>query len=282
MPQVEQLTPPDVESGETPVWLPSHGGLVWTDQAAGDLLRLDGSGDVERWHVGARVALARPRLDGGLVLALDRSFARADAWGGALDHGAELWSDPDIWFNDGGCDPTGALWAGSAPADYAGTRCALLRHTPDGVTTRVVEAVGLSNGIAWSPDGSLAYWTDTLTGRIDVFDNAPDATGGRPFATIEDGAGYPDGLTVDAAGRVWVALWNGGAVRCYEPDGTLAEIVEVPVRQVTACCFGGPDLSELYVTTKREGHTPDETTTAGAVFRIVTGATGMPVAPFGG
>lgn len=280
---VEQVSPPDAEFGESPVWLPEHGGLVWVDQGAGDVLRLTGSGDVERWRVGSRSAIVRPRSDGGLILALDREFARAPDWGAAVTTADALWPETDVWFNDGTCDPDGSLWCGTAPADYAGTRCALHRLDPDGTTHLVLEGIGLSNGLAWSPDGARAYYVDTLTCRVDVFDAGPQAvTSRRPFVTIEDDAGHPDGLCVDASGRVWVALWGGGAVRCYEPDGTLAEIVEVPVRQVTACAFGGPDLGELYITTKREGHRPDEAGTAGSLFRTRPGATGLPVAAFAG
>jgi len=280
---LDQLTAPEAELGEAPVWLPDHGGLCWVDQAAGDALRLTGSGEVERWHVGPRVAIVRARRDGGLILALDRGFGQADAWGALVSTGPQLWPDADVWFNDGTCDPDGTLWCGTAPADFSGTRCALYRHAPDGTTDRVLDGVGISNGLAWSPDGSRTYYVDTLTRRIDVFDGRPSAASPRrPFATIEDGVGYPDGLCVDADGRVWVALWDGGAVRCYEPDGSLAEVIAVPVRQVTACTFGGPDLADLYITTKREGHRPDEAATAGSVFRARPGAVGLPAAPFAG
>ncbi|GAB2464766.1 SMP-30/gluconolactonase/LRE family protein [Jatrophihabitans fulvus] len=275
---MEQVTAPEADFGEAPVWLPGQGGLVWVDQGAGDVLRLTPDGAVERWHVGERAAFVRPRRDGGLVIALARSIAFADDWGAPVTVGPPLWTERDVVLNDGGCAPDGALWAGSAATDFAGARCALLRIT-GGRATTVVRDVGLSNGIAWSPDGAHAYWTDTLTRRVDILETVAD--GGvrrRPFVTIEDGAGYPDGLTVDADGRVWVALWDGAAVRCYEPDGTLADVVRLPVRQVTACCFGGPDLDELYVTTKRDGHRADEGTTAGAVFRERPGARGLPVA----
>jgi sugar lactone lactonase YvrE len=280
----EQVTAAEFGLGETPVWLPAQGGLLWVDGAAGDVVRLARNGATERWHVAGRVAVVRATTSGGLVLALDDCFALAAGWGEPVERLGALWPEADLWFNDGGCDPQGRFWAGTASADYAGTRCGLYRLDPDRTVSRVLDGVGLSNGLAWSPDGSLAYYADTLTGRVDVFDADPERglVGRRPFASFDPADGHPDGLCVDAGGRVWVAMWDGGAVRCHEPDGTLAEVVEVPVRQVTACTFGGADLGELYITTKREGHRPEEAATAGAVFRVRPGVAGLPALPYAG
>src|SRR4051794_5425891 len=127
MADLDQVSPPDAEFGEAPIWLPEHGGLVWVDQGAGDVLRLTESGGVERWHVGSRVAIVRPRRENGLILALGRAFGRAEAWGAPVTTTEALWPATDIWFNDGTCDPDGRLWCGTASADYAGRRCALHR-----------------------------------------------------------------------------------------------------------------------------------------------------------
>lgn len=141
----------------------------------------------------------------------------------------------------------------------------------------------ISNGLEWSPDGTLAYYNDTETLRVDVFDD--DGTGlveRRPFVVVEDGTGHPDGLTVDAEGRVWVALNHGGVVHRYRPDGTLDEVVELPVRQVTACTFGGEGLDRLYITTSRENLAPDDEPQAGSLFRADVGVVGRPVREFAG
>ena len=105
----------------------------------------------------------------------------------------------------------------------------------------MLDGVTISNGLEWSPDGSLAYYDDTATGRVDVFDYDADTglTGRRPFVELTDGE-RPDGLTVDADGGVWVALNGSGVVRRYRPDGVLDGVVEVGAAQVTACTFGGP------------------------------------------
>jgi sugar lactone lactonase YvrE len=119
----------------------------------------------------------------------------------------------------------------------------------------VLDDVAVSNGTGWSPDGRLMYYIDSPTRRIDVFDVGEDGlpVDRRPFARIEDGSGFPDGLTVDAGGCVWVALWDGGAVRRYTPSGELDRVVELPVPRPTACAFGGADLTDLYITTARTG-----------------------------
>ena len=149
---------------------------------------------------------------------------------------------------------------------------------------RVLGDVTISNGLAWTADGTRAYYIDTPTGRIDLFDadGAAGLAGRRPFVAIDPADGHPDGLTLDADERVWVALWGGAAVRCYDVDGSLVEQVELPVPKVTACTFGGPELDELFITTSREGDDTGAHPTAGAVFRHRPGVRGRPVLPFAG
>jgi sugar lactone lactonase YvrE len=146
----------------------------------------------------------------------------------------------------------------------------------------VLEGVTVSNGLDWSPDGSRAYYNDTSTHRVDVFDYDREAglTGRRPFA--EMAPARPDGLTVDSEGGVWVAISNGGEVRRYAPDGKLDEVVQVPVKKTTACTFGGTDLDQLFITTSQEGLEPGADPVAGSLFRVVPGVTGLPVREFAG
>jgi sugar lactone lactonase YvrE len=160
---------------------------------------------------------------------------------------------------------------------------AMYRLDPDGETTRVLEDLTISNGLEWSPDGSLAYYNDTATHRIDVFDydRQSGLTSRRPFVPLSD-EDNPDGLTVDAEGGVWTALYGGGAVHRYAPNGSLSEVVEVPARQVTACTFGGPRLDQLYITTSRENLAPDDDPLAGALFRADVGVAGRHVREFAG
>ena len=129
----------------------------------------------------------------------------------------------------------------------------LYRVTPDGAVEVVEPAVTISNGIDCSPDGSRVYYNDTGTGRTDVFDHRDGSLRNRrPFHDGDSEGDHPDGLCVDSAGNVWVALYGAGLVRCYSPGGQVLHEVELPARQVTACTFGGEDLRDLYVTTSRE------------------------------
>jgi sugar lactone lactonase YvrE len=146
----------------------------------------------------------------------------------------------------------------------------------------VLEGVTISNGLDWSPDGSLAYYNDTDTFGVDVFDYDGETGLGGRRRFVELGEARPDGLTVDAGGGVWVALSNGGAVRRYTPEGDLDAVVELPVTKVTACTFGGPGLDQLFITTSRDGVEPGAEPLAGSLFRAEVGVTGQPVREFAG
>jgi len=287
MADVEQLTGPVAFHAEGPVWSPAWGGLRWVDMFAGDVLSMSlrgpAAGDIARRHVGAIAAALRPRRGGGAVIAVERGFALEDA-DGELHLLSDLWADPGVRMNDGGCDPDGRFYCGSMAYDKAPGRGTLYRLDGDGTTSAIVGGSTISNGLDWSPDGSIAYYIDTPTRRIDVFDYAPDAglTGRRTFVEITDSLGSPDGLTVDAQGHVWVALFGGSAVRRYRPDGKLDGLIELPVTNVTACTFAGADLDELVITTSREDLPEGSQPEAGSLFRCRPGVTGQPALEFAG
>jgi sugar lactone lactonase YvrE len=280
--RAEQVTEPVAYHGEGPVWSVRWGGLRWVDMLAGDVLSLLDDGTVGRRHVAQVVAALRPRRRGGAVLGIERGFALEDG-DGTLTRLEPVWRDEGVRMNESGCDPDGRFYCGSMAYDQHPGAASLYRLDPDGTTSTVLEGVTVSNGLEWSPDGSRAYYNDTATHRIDVFDYAPDTglTGRRPFAEIPDG-GLPDGLTVDAHGGVWVALYGRGAVWRFTSDGRHDEVVEVPPRKSTACTFGGPRLDQLFVTTSREGLPPGEDPLAGALFRADVGVAGIPVREFAG
>ena len=147
----------------------------------------------------------------------------------------------------------------------------------------VLDGVTVSNGLEWSPDGSLRLLQrhrHPPHRRLRLRPATPASPGAVPSSDLADA--QPDGLTVDAEGGVWVALYDGGAVRRYAPDGALDLVVEVPTPKVTACTFGGADLDELFVTTSREGLGPDDEPLAGSLFRAVPGVAGLPVREFAG
>jgi len=281
--RAEQLTESVAYHAEGPVWSERWGGLRWVDMLAGDVLGLASDGSVRRRHVASIAATLRPRREGGAVIATERGFALEEA-GGEVRPLVDAWTDPTVRMNDGGCDPHGRFYCGSMAYDERPGAAALYRLDPDGSVSVVLEGVTISNGLDFTPDGSAAYYVDTPTGRIDRFDYDPvrGLTGRRTFAEIPPDAGHPDGLTVDAEGGAWVALYDGGAVRRYTSDGTLDAVVEVGPRKTTACTFGGENLRELFITTSRENLAPGEDPAAGALFRVVPGVAGMPVREFAG
>lgn len=241
------------ELGEGPTWDPAGGRLIWVDILSSRIHTYDPSSGrrtvmATEQHVGA----AKPRAGGGLVVNLRDGVGLYDR------EGAFSWLAhdpvPGRRGNDAAVAPDGALWAGTMRYDEREAGGSLSRIGPDGSVAVVPEAVAVSNGTGWSPDGRLMYYIDSPTRRIDVFDvEGERIRGRRPFAVVEPGAGWPDGLTVDAEGCVWTALWDGAAVRRYTPDGRLDLVVELPVRRPTACAFGGPDLTDLYVSSARTG-----------------------------
>lgn len=278
--RAEQVTDVVTYHGEGPVWSPRWGGLRFVDMLAGDVLTLADDGTVDRTTVGRVAAVVRPRAVGGAVVGIERGFTLEEP-DGSLTRLPDLWSDDEVRMNEGGCDPDGRMYCGSMAYSQAAGAGLLYRLDPDLSVHRVLEGVTVSNGLEWSPDGTRAYYNDTATQAISVFDYDLEAglTGRRTFADVD---GNPDGLTVDAEGGVWTALFGSGVVHRYAPDGTLDAVVEVPARQVTACTFGGDGLDRLYVTTSRENLEPDDDPLAGAVFVAPVGVRGMPVREFAG
>ena len=275
--RADQLTAAVATHGEGAVWSPTWGGLCWVDMLAGDVLRLDSSGSIDRWHVGRAVAVLRPRSSGGVVLASEDSLLVADRLGGELVTLASPLTDPDQRFNEGGCAPDGAFLCGTTSWSHRRGRAGVYRLEPSGRVTTVLTGVTTSNGLAWSSDGATGYYVDSGTGRIDAFDT--DLTTRRPYVTLDPAHGVPDGLTTDVDGGVWVALWQGGAVHRYDASGALSEVITLPVSQVTSCTFGGDDHCDLFVTTSRHEEAAPHPA-AGSVFRVSTGVRGTPVLPF--
>ncbi|MFC9115496.1 SMP-30/gluconolactonase/LRE family protein [Streptomyces sp. NPDC057092] len=272
----------EAELGEGPTWDPATGRLLWIDILSSRLHTYDpatGRRTVRRTeqHVGA----VKPRAGGGLVLNLRDGIGLLDP------DGSFRWLHrepvPGRRGNDAAVAPDGSLFAGTMRYDEATGGGTLSRVTGDGTVTVLLDDATVSNGTGWSPDGRLMYYIDTPTRRVDVFDAGEDGTvsGRRPLAVIEEGAGFPDGLTVDADGCVWVALWDGAAVRRYTPSGELDRVIELPVPRVTACAFGGSALTDLYITTARVGLTAPHPL-AGSLLVVPGAGTGVAQPAFAG
>jgi sugar lactone lactonase YvrE len=281
--EVEVAVRAEAELGEGPTWDAAAGRLLWLDILRARVHTYDPASGrrtvrTAEQHVGA----VKPRAGGGLVLNLRDGIGLVD------DAGDFRWLRhepvPGRRGNDAAVAPDGSLWAGTMRYDEAKGGGTLSRITGDGAAEVVLDDVTVSNGTGWSPDGRLMYYIDTPTRRIDVFDHDPATgrvSGRRPLATVEDGAGYPDGLTVDADGCVWVALWDGAAVRRYTPGGELDRVVRLPVPRVTACAFGGAGLTDLYITTARVGLSPAPPL-AGSLMVLPGAGTGVPQPAFAG
>jgi sugar lactone lactonase YvrE len=157
-------------------------------------------------------------------------------------------------LNDGRCDAAGRFWVGSLALDSTPDAGALHRLDPDG-SARVMQAgLHVPNGLGFSPDGARLYLADSARRRVDVFDfdlARGSIANRRAFVALAEGEGVPDGLAVDSAGAVWIALWDGWRVARYTPDGRLDRVIHLPVPRPTSCCFGGDDLATLYVTSAR-------------------------------
>ena len=277
MPRAAQLTPPDAVHGEGPVYFPDWGGLRWVDMLAGDILHLDAaSGLVDRWPVGDVAAAFRPRLGGGAVIATEREFVVADEIGGPVRSLGAAFTSAKIRFNDGDCDPAGNFLCGTMAYDETPGAGTLYRLSPAGTITTVFDGVTISNGLAWTADFTRAFYVDTPTGRVDVFDSDPSGVlhNRRPFVSIDPTLGSPDGLTVDTQGGIWIALWGGSAVHHYSSSGALEDVIEVSAPKVTACTFGGPALDQLFITTSRINEA-GENPGAGAVFTYQPGVAGL-------
>ncbi|MGW1816066.1 SMP-30/gluconolactonase/LRE family protein [Streptomyces sp. NPDC002125] len=281
MSSLEVAVREQAELGEGPTWDAAGERLIWVDILSARVHTFTpATGRRTVMATGQHVGAAKPRAGGGLVVVLRDGVGLYDA------DGAFSWLAhdpvPGRRGNDAAVAPDGALWAGTMRYDEAEGGGNLARFAPDGTVTGVLDAVTVSNGTGWSPDGRLMYYTDTPTRRIDVFDvDGERVVNRRPFTVIEEGSGWPDGLTVDAEGCVWAAFWDGAAVRRYTPDGKLDRVVELPVPRPTACAFGGPGLRDLYISTARTGLDAPPPL-AGSLLVLPDAGQGLPGTPFAG
>lgn len=276
--------------GEGARWDARRDELLRVDIVAGRVFRdrIDADGGlvpVRSYTVPGTVGAITPiEGDEGWLLAAGRGFVHLLPDGGWRTI-AEV-APEGTRMNDAACDPEGRFWAGTLADDHHPDGGALYRLERTGAIELILDGLTISNGLGWSPDGGTMYLADSGPRMIHAF--AFDAargtiSEGRVLVTLSEGEGAPDGLTVDAAGDLWVAVYGGGCVRRYAPDGALRQVLDVPAEQTTCCAFGGPGMDRLYVTTATEGWTEAQRRAepgAGLVYRLDTDATGLPAAPF--
>ena len=276
--------------GEGVRWDARRGELLRVDILAGRVYRDRVAEDgvlvpVRTYEVPGTVGAVAPiEGDEGWLLAAGRGFAHLSPDGSVRRLGEP--APAGTRMNDGACDPQGRFWAGTLADDHRAGGGALYRLDPDGRISLVLDGLTIANGVGWSPDGQTMYLVDSGPRVIHAFAFDPatgNISGGRALAALAEEVGSPDGMTVDAAGDLWVAVYDGGRVQRYSPEGKLLEALPVPAAQSTCCAFGGPSLSRLYVTTATEGWSDERRRAepaAGLVYRLDTDATGVPAAPF--
>lgn len=280
--------------GEAPVWNVAEQSLYWVDCTASRLFALRPDGAVDAWDLGEYPGSYAFRADGrGLVVAFRRGLALIDLGPpGSVDRPGAIAGRVDIAdpvidlrrgrFNDGACDRRGRFWTGQLDRQPAPEPCVFLyRLDPDLSVRRMDGGIGLSNGIAFSPDDTAMYHADTHARK--VYRSDYDIGTGincnkRIFLDYADRAGAPDGLTVDAEGCLWVAEPGSARVSRYTPDGRCDRSIVVPVDAPTSVMFGGADLATLFVTSATVGEGPLE----GALLAVRPGVCGLPEPRFGG
>jgi L-arabinonolactonase len=238
--------------GEVPIWSAEERALYWVDIRAPALHRFDSqTGSDRAWSLPEAIGAVAFDARGGLLVALASGLYRFDPASEGLILEAPIESDINTSrLNDGRCDRQGRFWVGSMDRSTPESRGSFYRYDPDRAVTRLFGDVQIPNGIAFSPDGGQMYFWDTPTRKLRVFDldTETGAIGNERVLAEAEPSGNPDGAVTDAEGGLWVAHFGGWRITRYLPDGRIERTVEVPVQDPTACCFGGPDLKTLYVT----------------------------------
>jgi sugar lactone lactonase YvrE len=273
--------------GEAATWCAEEQALYWCDVNRFLIHRLDRQARVSSWFFDEPVtALSLTEAEGELLVALGSRLIlwRADD-DSRRDHGFRLPDWPKARLNDGRAAPNGDVWIGSMgnnvgrkgePGDVAPGQGVLMRIRPGGACSVEKRELGISNTVCWSPDRRTFYFGDTQRNVIWAYDYDADSgeiANERPFfAGFE--RGEPDGSCVDADGRLWNCRFGGSCVVCVAPEGRIEEILEMPVRNITTCAFGGPDLKTLYITTAAMMTTPSDRL-AGSLFAYDAGVQGL-------
>jgi D-xylonolactonase len=273
--------------GEGPVWVARDSALYWLDIKGRKIYRLDQSGQLTQWPTPMRIGSMAPRKSGGFIAGTEDGIAIVDPLADRFEVIAMPEEDfPDNRFNDGKVDRRGRFWAGTMDDLERSDTGSLYCVTPAGWAV-VDRDYKVTNGPAFSPLGEVMYHNDSgrqVTYAFDV-DAEGKAANRRVFLQFGPGDGYPDGMTVDSEGCLWIAFWDGWCIRRYSPQAEWIETVRMPVQRPTSCTFGGRDLDRLYVTSASIGL--DETAldmqpNAGGLFMLTPGARGLADVPYDG
>ncbi len=273
--------------GEGPVWVARESALFWLDIKGLQVFRLDLRGQLTEWPTPFRVGSIVPRKSGGFIGGTEDGIAAIDPETGKFDILFNPEEDrPGNRFNDGKLDRQGRFWAGTMDDGEREDSGTLYRIDDDLSWHSMDGGYRVTNGPAFSPDGKVMYHNDSARQLTYVFDLADGQPGERRiFLQFKEGEGFPDGMTVDAEGCLWIAFWDGWCLRRYSPAAEWLETVKLPVARPTSCAFGGLDFDQLYITSASIGL--DEGArqmqpNAGGLFMITPGVRGLQDAPFAG
>jgi xylono-1,5-lactonase len=273
--------------GESPVWVARERALYWVDIKGRKIFRLGEDDGLSEWPTPIRVGSLAPRQSGGFIGGTDQGIAIIHPDSERFETVANPEEQvPGNRFNDGKVDRRGRFWAGTmddAEREASGT---LYCFDPELSWTAVDQGYKVTNGPAFNPPGDKMYHNDSARRTTYVFDiDDGQAKNRRTFLQFGEADGFPDGMTVDSEGCLWICFWDGGCIRRFSPEGDWLETVKMPVQRPTSCAFGGLDLDQLYVTSASVGL--DENSlrmqpNAGGLFMVTPGVQGIADVPFAG
>lgn len=264
--------------GENPLWHPYEKKLYWIDIQTACIFRYDPvTGDHEQVYKGDVVGGFTIQVNGALLLFMSKGAIKVWKAGELTSIIGEIPDERETRFNDVIADPEGRVFCGTMPTNDRPGR--LYRLELDGALKKILDGIGCSNGMGFTPDRKHMYYTDSSKREIYLFDY--DQSNGnienkRVFVTIQENEGVPDGMTVDRDGYVWSARWDGGCIVQYTPDGKENLRIEFPAKKVSSVTFGGDDYMDIYVTTAGGDKRDKEGYGAGALFRLNLDIQGVP------
>ncbi len=265
-------------TGEGPLWHPDEKCVYWCDIPMGRIFRYEpATGKHEQIYEGDEVGGFTIQDDGALLLFMARGAVKIWRDGELTTIIDEIPDERETRFNDVFADPEGRVYCGTMPAPDRPGR--LYRLDTDRKLSLLLEGIGVSNGMGFTPDRKHMYYTDTVAQKIYLFhyDQATgDLTDQTVFVDTTGEEGGPDGMTVDGEGYVWSARWGGSCMVRYSPDGTEVQRVGFPAKKVSCVTFGGEDYTNMYVTTAGGNTKEEDGPGAGALFRVNLGIQGVP------
>ena len=270
--------------GEGPIWSPQTNCVTWTDitQSVFHTADID-TGATQSFSAPSMVGAIAHTHGGDYVAANQEGFAFVGI-DGKFSQLHSFLAD-DMRMNDGKVDPVGRFWAGSLALSFEAKRGSLYVLEKDGSYRSVLDKCTLSNGMGWSPDAHYFYYIDSIPGVLKRFDfDSVHGLISNPIdlVTFDTSKGIPDGMSVSSDGKIVIALWDGGRVEIYEPDGTKAAEIELGVSRPTSCTFGGTDGNVLIVTSASQGIDRSKEGLAGKILAVTgTGLSGLPAHRYG-